>query len=197
MNIREKVREVEKVFSELEKDIKLFQSETQLGCKTGCGECCKKPDIEATVLEFLPLAFYLWQTGKDAEVLRRLEETMLAPPCTFFSSFFTGQSVGMCSIYLHRGLICRLFGFSASRDKEGKPVLATCKFIKTELSEKYNETVRAINEGAFVPVMNQYYMKLLAIDLDLGNRFFPINQAIKLAVEKVSLSCMYEAQEAF
>lgn len=191
MSIKDKVRQVEKVFEELDEDISRFQNETGLGCIKGCGLCCKKPDIEATVLEFLPLAYHLFKAKRDIEVLEKLENTNNEPPCTFFSTVLPGQQTGLCTIYLHRGLICRLFGFSATKDKEGKPVLATCKIIKTELSAHYHAAVESIDQGGFVPVMNQYYMKLLAIDHELGNRFYPINEAIKIAVEKVSLACAY------
>jgi Fe-S-cluster containining protein len=195
MSIREIVSQVEDVFIELDLDIAKFQQETGLGCIRGCGECCKKPDIEATVLEFLPLAYHLYKADLDIEVLERLENNNSAPPCTFFSAILPGFQSGLCTIYLHRGLICRLFGFSATRDKEGKPVLATCKIIKNQKSAEYNAAVRSIDEGGFVPVMNQYYMKLLAIDLEMGNKFYPINEAIKLAIEKVSLTCAYMEQE--
>jgi Fe-S-cluster containining protein len=195
MAIKEKVRQIEEVFAALDDDIALFQKQTGLGCISGCGACCKKPDIEATVLEFLPLAYHLYINNRDVEVLEKLEQSNNQPPCTFFSTLMPGNQTGLCTIYLHRGLICRLFGFSATKDKEGRPVLATCKIIKTELSEKYNAAVTSIDEGAFVPVMNQYYMKLLSIDHELGNSFYPINEAIKLAIEKVSLTCAYSDQE--
>ncbi|MDQ3534847.1 MAG: YkgJ family cysteine cluster protein, partial [Bacteroidota bacterium] len=73
MSIREIVSQVEDVFIELDLDIAKFQQETGLGCIRGCGECCKKPDIEATVLEFLPLAYHLYKADLDIEVLERLE----------------------------------------------------------------------------------------------------------------------------
>jgi len=196
MSIKEKVGQIEAVFAGLDEDISRFQKETGLGCISGCGACCKKPDIEATVLEFLPLAYHLFKTNRDVEVLEKLESTNNEPPCTFFFSILPSNNAGLCTIYLHRGLICRLFGFSATKDKEGLPVLATCKIIKTELSEKYKAAVKSIDEGGFVPVMNQYYMKLLAIDHELGNKFYPINEAIKIAIEKVSLSCAYLEEEA-
>lgn len=195
MSIKDKVLQVENVFATLDDDIARFQKATGLGCISGCGACCKKPDIEATVLEFLPLAYHLFKTNRDIEVLENLERINNTPPCTFFSTILPDNQTGLCTIYLHRGLICRLFGFSATKDKEGRPVLATCKIIKNELSDRYKQAVKAIDTGEFVPVMNQYYMKLLAIDHELGNKFYPINEAIKIAIEKVSLSCAYMEQE--
>lgn len=195
MSIPEKVLAVEKVFAELDDDIARFKAETGLGCIKGCGECCKKPDIEATVLEFLPMAFHLCELNREVEVLEALENNHQVPTCTFFSTIVSGNEIGLCSNYLHRGLICRLFGFSASRDKEGRPVLATCRIIKTNFIKEYETAVASINEGGFVPVMNQYYMKLLSIDHELGQAFYPINKAIKLAIEKVSLYYTYSQQE--
>ncbi|CAN5269785.1 YkgJ family cysteine cluster protein [soil metagenome] len=195
MSIPEKVVEVERVFAELDEEISRFKVETGLGCIKGCGECCKKPDIEATVLEFLPMAYHLCQINREIEVLEALEKRDHLPTCTFFSTIISGHEIGLCNNYLHRGLICRLFGFSASKDKEGRPVLATCRIIKTNLATEYQNAVTYIHEGGFVPVMNQYYMKLLSIDHDLGQTFYPINKAIKIAIEKLSLYISYSKQE--
>ena len=43
-----------------------------------------------------------------------------------------------------------------------------------------------------VPVMNQYYMRLMAIDPDLGRQFYPINKALKLAIEMVMHHYAYD-----
>jgi hypothetical protein len=42
-----------------------------------------------------------------------------------------------------------------------------------------------IESGSSVPVMNQHYMRLLSIDPDLSREFFPINEAIKRAIEVI------------
>jgi uncharacterized protein len=195
MSISEIVSAVEKVFAELDEDISRFKTETGLRCITGCGECCKKPDIEATVLEFLPMAYHLCKLNLEIKILEKLEENDQSLTCTFFSNIFSKHQIGLCTNYVHRGLICRLFGFSASRDKQGRPVLATCRIIKTNLNIEYDNAVAYIEEGGFVPVMNQYYMKLLSIDHELGQSFYPINKAIRLAIEKVSLYYSYQQQE--
>lgn len=193
MQLEEKVKAVEEVFEDLDRDISHFKGLTRIGCIRGCGECCKKPDIEATVLEFLPLAFQIHREGRENEVLEQLEEQPDATRCLFFATALPGHGAGMCTIYAHRGLICRLFGFSATTDKHGKPVLATCKYIKNDENGSYKNAVGHIDEGGFVPVMNNYYMRLLAIDMALANQFFPINQAIKLAIEKVGMYYAYHS----
>ena len=162
--------------------MKSFQKWSSLGCKSGCGKCCFKADIEATVLEFLPFAHHLFEQNVAYDWLEKLKvrgDTI----CAILEP--TKAGAGLCSEYPYRGLICRLFGFSARTDKYGKREFVTCQVIKTEQSEGYQKTVDGIRLDASVPVMNQYYMRLHAIDRDLTRDFYPINEAIKRAIETV------------
>lgn len=182
MELEEKVKAIREVFAELDNQIAAFQSATTLHCKWGCGKCCFKPDIEATILEFLPFAFHLHQSGKTEEWQKKLNESD-SSICHILNP--TQATAGLCSEYEHRGLICRLFGYSARTNKYGKKELITCQIIKTEQSGEYEKTVSEIDEGLPVPVMNQFYMRLHAIDFELTQTFYPINEAIKRAIEVV------------
>jgi Fe-S-cluster containining protein len=182
MHLEEKVNAVKQVFENLDQQISDFQSATSLHCKWGCGKCCFKPDIEATILEFLPFAFHLHQIGRAEEWLDRLNGSD-SSICLILNP--TQASAGLCSEYEHRGLICRLFGYSARTNKYGKKELVTCQIIKTEQLEAYEKTAIQIDEGLPVPVMNQFYMQLHGIDFELTKDFYPINEAIKRAVETV------------
>lgn len=178
----EKVKAVEEVFDHLDKEISSFQTWSGLHCNWGCGKCCFKPDIEATILEFLPFAQHLYEHGKAFEWLDKLKANS-ATVCLILNP--TQSGAGLCSEYKHRGLICRLFGYSARTNKYGAKELITCQVIKTEQSANYEATVRGIGEGDPVPVMSQYYMRLHAIDFELTREFFPINEAIKRAIEVI------------
>jgi len=193
MSLENKIRTVEKILLELDEDIKHFQSRSSLGCKFGCGKCCFKPDIEATPLEFLPFAFHLYQTRKGEEWLERLDKMNDEKICAILNP--TQAGAGLCSEYAHRGLICRLFGFSARTNKYDKKELVTCSIIKTEQVEKFQETEIQINSGGKVPVMSDYYMKLYDVDPILANEFVPINQAIKRAIEIVLQYFLYREGE--
>jgi Fe-S-cluster containining protein len=182
MGLEEKVNAVRQVFENLDQQIAGFQSATSLHCKWGCGKCCFKPDIEATILEFLPFAFYLHQTGKAEEWLDKLNDSD-SSICHILNP--TQASAGLCSEYAHRGLICRLFGYSARTNKYGKKELVTCQIIKTEQAEAYGKATTEIDQGLPVPVMNQFYMQLHGIDFELTKEFYPINEAIKRAIEVV------------
>jgi Fe-S-cluster containining protein len=178
----EKVQEIEGLFLHLDREIERFQGWSHLGCKFGCGKCCSKADIEATVLEFLPFAHHLYQNNKALAWLSDLNNNP-GDVCLILEP--TKAGAGLCSEYPYRGLICRLFGFSARTDKYNQRELVTCSLIKTEQAGAYTETVKKIQEGNQVPVMNHYYMRLHAIDADLSRDFYPINEAIRRAIEVV------------
>ncbi len=182
MSIEEKVREVEQVFHHLDQAIAKFQSGSSLHCKFGCGKCCFKPDIEATILEFLPFALHLYQQGQAETWYERLKINT-SPVCLILNP--TQGGAGLCSEYPHRGLICRLFGYSARTNKYGRHELVTCQIIKTEQTSAYENTEQKIEAGEEVPVMSDYYMRLHGIDAELTREFYPINQAIQKAVETV------------
>ena len=178
----EKVRAVQEVFDILDKEIASFQSRSGLHCNWGCGKCCFKPDIEATILEFLPFAQHLYNEGRAYEWLERLKTTT-STVCLILNP--TQHAAGLCSEYKNRGLICRLFGYSARTNKYGAKELITCQVIKSEQTANYHAAAAAIKEGGEVPVMSEYYMRLHAIDFDLTREFFPINEAIKRAIEVI------------
>ena len=182
MDLPEKVRAVEEVFQKLDDAIVKFQTTSTLHCKSGCGRCCFKADIEATTLEFLPFANYLYQQGKTEEWLEKLAESD-SSICLILNPSQAGA--GLCSEYPHRGLICRLFGYSARTNKYGRHELVTCQIIKTEQAMAYQSAEREVGEGAEVPVMSEYYMQMHGIDMDLARDFYPINQAIQKAIETV------------
>jgi Fe-S-cluster containining protein len=179
--LEEKVSAVREVFRQLDQEITQFQSWSSLSCPSGCGRCCFKSDIEATVLEFLPFAHVLFRAGKTSEWLDRLQAA--GTQCLILDP---GQSgVGLCTEYAHRGLICRLFGYSARTNKYGKPELVTCTTIKTNQREAFESVQKQMEEGKEVPVMSDYYMRLRSVDPNLAGNFYPINEAIRRAIETV------------
>jgi Fe-S-cluster containining protein len=182
MSIEEKVKLVEDVFEKLDQEISQFQTWSGLHCKFGCGKCCFKPDIEATILEFLPFAHYLYNAGLAEQWLDKLTTTD-STICLILNP--TQAGAGLCTEYKHRGLICRLFGYSARTNKYGARELVTCQIIKTEQTANFEKAVQEIAQEGSVPVMSQYYMQLHSIDFELTREFFPINIAMRKAVETI------------
>jgi Fe-S-cluster containining protein len=185
MAIETKVRLVEELFNRLENEINTFKTETHLHCKLGCGKCCSIPTIDASPLEFLPWAFHLFLNGKAEETLEELHHKTDTNCHLYRPISIVDSNNGSCSNYAYRGLICRLFGYAASRDKYGKLRLATCKIIKENQQENYLNTAEAISKGLYIPIFSDYYMNLSQIDFSLGTTMLPINQALKRAIEEV------------
>ena len=182
-SLPEKVQAVKRVYARLDKEIDTMQQSSGLHCLSGCGECCKKPDIECTPLEFLPLALELYDEGRAEQAWEELQNQH-NNLCYVFRPHVTNFG-GLCNAYPNRGLICRLFGFTARTNKEGQRELVTCKFIKEDQAQAFIKVTEELKAGKKIPVMSEYYTRLTSIDPTL-TEFYPINQAIQKALEVVT-----------
>jgi Fe-S-cluster containining protein len=183
MSIRRKARSVEIIYRDLELKIEDFKRNTQLHCVAGCGFCCKNPEIEATAIEFLPLALHYYHTSQAEEKYDYFRENKQTV-CHIFKEG-TDPDAGFCTMYPYRGLICRLFGYSARKKKYGESEYSTCRKIKDTQPEKYIDAYLKTKNGLKIPLMGQYYQRLLKVDFERGQKFYPINIAIQKAIEMV------------
>ncbi|WP_282591977.1 YkgJ family cysteine cluster protein [Gaoshiqia sediminis] len=179
---------MQKVLNDVVLHTEKFSKSGGLSCPSGCHLCCLKKDISATPLEFLPLAYHLFRNGQAEAFYDRLEQLPNDNLCSLFSAL--GQTNGGCSQYRFRGLICRLFGYSANLDKQSQTRLVTCKTIKE--SESYRQLKPAQLTKA--PKATDYYMRLAAIDFSLANEHRQINEAIRRALEIVMTYYQYRAR---
>ncbi|QBL08450.1 YkgJ family cysteine cluster protein [Rheinheimera sp. D18] len=182
--LRELSRRVEAVYGEIATTFSVYQQQRGLSCRTGCGECCLQPTIEATVLEMLPLALYLFDQGKAEQTLTQLETLTDPQGCFFYQKLSFDGKQGQCSVYQQRPSICRLFGAAGYRDKNGKTALSTCKIIKLDQAHAYQESLIAL-ESDPPPLMIMAKEQVNELDYELGKQHLPINQALQQAIEKV------------
>jgi len=183
MSLEKRVLAVENLFQQLEQESAQFEKVSHIHCFSTCGKCCTYPDIEASPLEFLPWAFHLFLEGKAETTLQQLNLNH-SSTCIIYKQLFATH-LGRCDNYQYRGLICRLFGNAANRDKNGQLRLVTCSPIKEQQHKEYLATQTAIAKGLKVPIFTDYYMLLNQIDFHLGNIILPINKALKMALEEV------------
>lgn len=146
-----KLKDIEKLYNELEEKQKIFTNTFCIHCIKGCGKCCEIfiPDI--TELESDYLAYGLIKEGIDDAVIEQLSnfnKDKIACP------LYNPNSDKHCTVYAFRPLICRLFGASASLNKNGDPIYRDCKFkeskidLTTEyLKNKKNDLVIMSNYG--------------------------------------------------
>lgn len=190
--LRELSRRVEAVYGEMADTFSGYQQASGLGCRSGCGECCTQTTIEATVLEMLPLALHLFDQGKAEQTLTQLEELPEVSGCFFYHRLSFDGKQGQCSVYQQRPSICRVFGAAGYRDKQGKPALSVCKTIKADRAEKYQQHLIILGEQP-PPMMMTAKEQVSQLDYELGNKHYPINHAMYLALEKVLFKAYYSS----
>lgn len=165
-----------------------FASRAGIKCRSGCGQCCLNQNVEARVIEFLPLARYLFEIDMAHEIYE-LATTSKAASCILYRPDPSDSSLGRCGHYAYRPSVCRLFGFAAVRDKNKRPQLAACQRHKKLQPEIVAAAQEEIDKGAEVPMFSDFGMQLSALTTsDALMQMLPINQALARAIEKVALS---------
>lgn len=184
-------RQTMAILAEIDRATTAFQSATGLQCRPGCGACCQNPEVETTPLEMLPIAWELYQQGKLHEWIQKIETTNGIGVCIFYRSDPEIPGNGRCSIYPWRPSLCRLFGFAAVVNKHGNPELAACKKNKEVIPEVVAKSQAAIANGLPVPQFADFAMRFRNLDPILGQERLPINQALKVALERIGLMMQF------
>jgi len=177
---------VEGVFKDLDEHLESMTSDTGMKCLHLCNACCRKTDIEASPIEFIPLAIWLYNSGKVDEFMARLDQSDETGYCVLFSPDAWREGNWGCLNYEKRGLICRLFGFGYRMNRDEVPELVTCKLMKESCPGAVSKARQSgIEIPDKVPLFRNYSMQLYSIDPDLSIQQLPINKAIRFAIEKL------------
>ena len=179
---------VRALYRRLDRRIAAFRRAAGLACPPGCGECCLSPEVEATVLEMLPLALRLRRDGRLARTLAGLGSREPPRRCVFYSPDPLGAFGGHCTVYPWRPLLCRLFGFASVADPESRPELAVCGRMRAADPGSARAAAEAVAAGRLkAPVMRDWSLAAYRLDPALGSGPQPINTALKQALERVGL----------
>jgi len=182
------------LYRQLDTQIASFQAATGLHCPPGCGQCCENPEVETTPLEMVPMALELMRRGEAAQWLERVDTATAPGRCVFYRADEQVPGNGRCQMYLWRPALCRLFGFAAVTDKTGLPKLAACVKHKQVFPDDVTMANVAIANGFPVPHFADWQTYIANVDPHWGYQRMPINQALKVAIERVGLSLTYEMQ---
>lgn len=174
------------IYKELDRKIAAFKKRTGLNCVPGCGQCCDNPNVDATVFELFPLAAAKWRSREAETLLKQLEQDREASICIFYRAPLSKGDKGCCAIYPLRPLICRLYGFSARKDRHGKLEFVSCSVLKKTEPSKISQAQDLVAAGAPVPVMGEYTLRVWSLNPHWGSQK-PINEAIGLALERYGL----------
>lgn len=184
-----KIFSLARLYQELDDRLEKFRAKTGLGCLPGCGKCCVNPYVETGFFEMLPVANELWRRGKIDHWLKRVLKrgSGCQRGCIFFRPHPLIAGNGRCGIYPLRPLTCRLYGFSARRDKFGAKKLETCDRIRSHFSGKVATAQDLIAKGLDIPVMVVYRDQVRDLGRGMDTELYPINVAFRKAVEKIGL----------
>ena len=183
-NLETTVHQVEALYASLTADLTVFQQQANYSCISGCSKCCQSPHIEATILELLPYAFHVYLNNCAEELYDKLAETN-TPLCILYEPIKAMVRKGAFADYAFRPLVCRLFGYSFAKDKLGQPDLITCKEIKNHFPKEVKNIAEQAKNHLELPMANVYYTRLTEIDYHLSLKQYPINEAMRLAIELV------------
>lgn len=184
-----KASEIQEILDSVEKTIRNVQLETGLRCPPSCRECCKTSGdaIQVTVTEFLPLSLRLWTEGKAIQLLDRLDSVYDSDQCVLFESSSALCEEGGCTEYSSRPLLCRLFGFSGIVNRSGQVIPVVCRHMKNHYPLSVNNLFEKLSNGLEIPVFADYSSQIRGIDPYMGAKAFPVNLALRRALEYVGM----------
>jgi Fe-S-cluster containining protein len=185
--VRDLSSKVLRIYQEIDQKTAHLQLAVGLHCPSLCGACCDTSEVEATVLEALPLAEEIYQRKEQEAVLFTLEErrNQVDFRCVLYRANAGVPGTGGCPYYEFRPLVCRLFGFAFRRNKFGNLELSTCKIIRERTPEAVHRAEIGIYVGLDVPVYQDSFMRIASMDSGIGYRRLSINLALKEALERL------------
>jgi Fe-S-cluster containining protein len=163
-----------------------FARASGLACPAGCGACCLSPHVETTAGELVPLALELFRRGAAEELLRQLARAGDAGPCVLYAPDPTDAARGRCTVYAWRPAVCRLFAFSARRDRAGRAELIACGVQRAAAPELVRRAEEAVAAGLATPLLPELAREVALAGLDA--ELLPIGRALRRALERVGLA---------
>lgn len=168
-------------------------------CVDGCGQCCH--NFEPDLFECEAIYMAAWLLENQKEVAEKVAEGIFPFDNGKTCNFYNDGNPYHCSIYEGRPFICRLFGGSGFKSKNGEPVFKPCKFYPVEELKKKNSLLEhrqfskeEINEifGCEPPVMSDMMEITLSIIPD-NYKTLPIRKILPEMIQR--LKWIYSLKE--
>ncbi len=176
--VGERIKNLMKVYSLLERKEEEFCSSFSLVCTEKCGECCRHYVPSLTEGEADLAAWLLIRDEREDEILSRLSSSDVnSPVCPLFNL----NKDQHCAFYAGRSMVCRLFGASVSLDKNGEPAFRDCKWKE---EKRVITTAELEKKRDAIPVMSIYGEAL-------EGEGESIYTALPKAVDKIKLLLSY------
>lgn len=160
MDFKSISKKVEDLYSEMSSESEAYRLNNGLSCQSKCDHCCKNSNVSATPLEILPLALELIKNNQ-------VDLDFSKPTCIF--------NKNGCGVYNQRPTVCRLFGWSKVSSKDGKR-LSVCPKVSANPILDPN-----------APDIELWARRVKEVHPEWGTEILPINQSLKIMIEKILL----------
>jgi len=199
------IREMEKVYQDIEKKQAAWKKAGNVVCPDGCGQCCV--NFEPDVLESEALYLAAWLLEHDEQKADAIAEERFIPlrANTDTGCFlFDYDSPWHCTVYEGRCLICRLFGYSGDRGKDGKKRWKPCRFYPAEQLDahvpplthrQYTEGEMQDLFGCVPPAMSDCMEQALSLTPESSEDTHPLRQALPAAIRKLKLIIAFNSSD--
>lgn len=181
------VQEILQIYRRADHAARCFQLASGLRCPPGCGTCCESPQVEATVLQCLPVAWSLFRRRVADRIADRIETQAAAADlrCVLRRPEGIAVDKGRCAHYRLRPLVCRLFGFAARRNKYGELEPALCKVVRQGRPAVLGPMAPPPLKPPVPPVYQDLHWQIAGLSPSIGHRLLPINRALAEALTYV------------
>ena len=184
---------LDELYAEVERVQLGWRAVSPFRCPDGCGSCCV--DFEPDVLECEALYLAAWMLlNQRSRAEAILSGSFVSPRndpergCFLFDP----DSPFHCTVYDGRCLICRLFGYSGDRGKDGELRWKPCKFIPLGESaggesahRQYSAEELVERYGVAPPAMGDITAQVVALIPDSAQERKPLREALPQAIAKI------------
>jgi Fe-S-cluster containining protein len=177
-SLAERVLLLDDIYHELDQEVDDWIRASGLVCPYGCGTCCTnfEPEVGPSEADYLAVHFL----STAPQLVRLIGERFDRDACIFYEE----NRPGHCGIYHARPLICRLFGFSAVRDKRGLPKFRLCAHLPGHPKREYTAEKLMLFYNTIPPLMHDYSTRVLGIDP--GAMVIPLREAVSSSIDRIT-----------
>ena len=161
--------QMEAAYERIAHEQKEWYDAAKFYCPEGCGQCCE--GFEPDLMEGESLYMAAWLIENQNDIALQIAQNKFPFDNGKACPLFNPDSAYHCSIYNGRAFICRLFGASSFRSRNGDKTWRPCKFYPEAVLAAHNpplakkqyselETEKVL--GAVPPLMSDFTESIAA-----------------------------------
>lgn len=186
--LAERLESLAYLYRRADSAVAAFASASGVSCPFGCGSCCEGfvPDILPVEAAYLAAYLAASDRSKAYEAAAGRLEALSYPDGRVGCPLYRSDTPYHCGVYEARPLICRMFAFSATRDKLSRTAFSVCRLgLSRDGARAASGDALLEAFGAEPPVMADYGSELAGIEPESAGRRMPLPEALAEAASRV------------